>query len=249
MNQFNFTIEALTMDDKTLVIGIGSDLVEKVPADEYGYVSDEHFIVAEAACRGNSEIERVIIEEGVVGVGNAAFMECANLKSVILPKGMIYIDYFAFHSCPELSEVIIPHGFRYIADDSAFINTPKLKGWTLAWEGEEIKKVSCVQNVFNIIVPEGVKIIREFAFSSCEHLCHIYLPKSLVEIEENAFWECSCLGTITIPESVKKIGEYAFAGCTELTKVIFEGEIPTIGEGAFDDCPNLETPIPSNSNN
>lgn len=75
----------------------------------------------------------------------------------------------------------------------------------------------------NVIVPEGVKIIRSGAFAQSK-IKSISLPSTLEKIEKDAFNTCKNLKEITIPASCKEIGTGAFCGCINLQKVEFLGD-------------------------
>ena len=69
-----------------------------------------------------------------------------------------------------------------------------------------------------VIIPDSVKIIGDWAFDGCENLKSITIPDGVTEIGGGAFKDCSSLKSITIPDSGAEIGKYAFRGCPpELT--------------------------------
>lgn len=88
-------------------------------------------------------------------------------------------------------------------------------------------------NLFSIIVPENVKIIREGAFHCCRYLYELTLPEGLERIEVRAFERCDNLGAIDIPDNVKYIGEGAFYACNNSAWVDLPSELEEIGDRAF----------------
>ena len=70
----------------------------------------------------------------------------------------------------------------------------------------------------NIIVPEGVTTIKEWAFLNCS-IQKVLLPNTLLYIGEHAFDGCIKLTSISFADSIKSIGEDAFVGCENLCKV------------------------------
>ncbi len=99
----------------------------------------------------------------------------------------------------------------------------------------------CKSNDENIIIPEGVKKIGEYAFFGCENLTSITIPDSVTSIGEYAFYNCSSLTSITIPDSVTSIGEYAFYNCSSLTSITIPNSVKKIEKNAFNNCRSLTT--------
>lgn len=74
-------------------------------------------------------------------------------------------------------------------------------------------------------IPEGVKEIKQSAFSCREKLTSIVLPETLTLIENSAFYKCSALPTITIPNSVEKMDGWGiFDDCSALKEIIVDKE-------------------------
>ena len=59
----------------------------------------------EGAYQYNTEIEHVIISEGVTSVGSSAFYYCTNLTTIELPGSMENIGDYAFQGCPAIVSV------------------------------------------------------------------------------------------------------------------------------------------------
>ena len=70
-----------------------------------------------------------------------------------------------------------------------------------------------------VVIPDGVKSIGEFAFCFCRSLTSITIPDSVTSLGKYAFSNCTSLTSITIPDSVTSIGEFAFAECTSLASI------------------------------
>lgn len=67
-------------------------------------------------------------------------------------------------------------------------------------------------NLKNVIIPNTVKEIEKWAFSSCKNLVGIKIDEdsALTKIGMQAFYGCSNLDNITIPDTVTEIGMDAF---------------------------------------
>jgi len=118
------------------------------------------------------------------------------------------------------------------------------------------------KDITSVVIPEGITLIPDFAFSDCASLRSVTLPSTLKSIGKYAFQGCRALTSISLPKGLTEIDWYAFdstgltslpnpwpAGITDLpnnafsqTKlrniVIPEG-IKYIGMSAFEHCNEL----------
>lgn len=64
----------------------------------------------------------------------------------------------------------------------------------------------------------------------------LVVPEGVKKIENYAFYCCTALKTVTIPDSVETIGDYAFAFCKGMTDLELGENVTAIGDFAFDSC-------------
>ena len=95
------------------------------------------------------------------------------------------------------------------------------------------------QGLTSVTIPNGVTSIGRCTFYDCLNLTHITIPDSLTEIEQLAFIGCSGLISITIPNGVTSIGDRAFEGCRRLTNIILPNSLTSIQSETFKDCKSL----------
>lgn len=88
-----------------------------------------------------------------------------------------------------------------------------------------------------IVIPEGVKSIGEYAFCRCYSLSRIIMNKGIESIDRYAFYNCESLFEIIIPEGMRSIGERAFASCYSLTNVVLPKNYVDIADNAFEGTP------------
>lgn len=94
-------------------------------------------------------------------------------------------------------------------------------------------------NAENIIVPDGVVSIGEYAFAYKDFIKSITLPESVKEIEQYAFFQCTDLQTVINKGTIETIGAVAFSGCSNLTSIdLSKGQL--IARAAFVNCKNLK---------
>ena len=96
--------------------------------------------------------------------------------------------------------------------------------------------------VTEVVVPDGIKIIGEFAFS-CSGLVSITLPNSITDIDEGAFQNCPHLTTVILPENITWISDYLFDGCENLKSVVIPEQVTYIGDMAFFGCCSLTSVV------
>ena len=91
----------------------------------------------------------------------------------------------------------------------------------------------------DVVVPEGVTSIGDWAFGECESLTSIVLPEGVTSIGDYAFQLCTSLTSVVIPEGVTNIKDYAFGWCFNLTSVTLPSTLETLGESVFTSCDKL----------
>ena len=94
-------------------------------------------------------------------------------------------------------------------------------------------------SVKEIILPEGLKYIEDYALSNFKGVESITLPSNLVRIDFGGMSGMDSLKSITLPKGLTKVGEKAFDGCKSLSKVVFKGKVTSIESNAFAYCTSL----------
>ena len=150
--------------------------------------------IGSSTFEGHSEIETVIIPDGITEIGSYAFYECYNLKSIDIPASVKIIQSEVFGECYELKSLSLPQGITEIS-------------YRLF--------MSCY-NLESVTIPNSVTHISQEAFYGCVKLTTIVLPNNLNDIGQEAFACCSGLQTIIIPASVTEIEDASFYDCFNL---------------------------------
>ena len=83
-------------------------------------------------------------------------------------------------------------------------------------------------NDADVVIPDSVTSIGEYAFYRCTNLRNITIPNSVASIGDAAFWGCINLQGVTIPNGVTSIGEYAFNKCTSLRNITISNGVTSI---------------------
>ena len=99
--------------------------------------------------------------------------------------------------------------------------------------------IKCDNKVENVVIPDGITQIDDYAFELCTQLKTVMIPGSVTSIGDDAFYGCYRLTSITLPNSVTYIGDRAFSGCDSLTSITIPSSVTIIGERTFSYCDKL----------
>lgn len=176
-------------------------------------------------------IKKVIINEGVTGIGQYAFYNCSNLTSVSLPStvkeirgygvtggasGTNGLSYGAFRDCVSLTDINFPEGLQEIG--------------TAAFRG-------CIA-LTKVTFPDSLTTFGTGAFVGCTGISEVTFGSGTTELSTECFYNCSNLATINWGPSINTVDEWAFYG-TKLTEVTLPEQITSVKARAFADCFHL----------
>lgn len=84
-----------------------------------------------------------------------------------------------------------------------------------------------------ITIPEGVTVIGDEAFATCESLEYVSLPDSMETLHNGLFSGCGKLKSIKLPRNLKIIRDYCFAECILLENMEFPNSLYYLGDFAL----------------
>ena len=152
------------------------------------------------------------------------------IKEFRIPKNLSSLGNGVFNICKKLS-------FFEVDEDSDLFSVKD--GVLFDKEKKTLIRYPIGKLGNGYVVPEGVKEIKENAFSLCANLKSIVLPDSLERIGNAAFEGCSHLDNINVPRAVKTIPPYAFSKCTHLRGIQICNAVEEICDAAFSCCYSL----------
>ena len=178
-----------------------------------------------------SGLTNITFGSSVTRIGAAAFRGCSSLTDMSIPKSVVSIGNQAFDGCSKLTNVHV--------DDVA--------AWCSIRFGNYYSNPLVYANKFyvddvlvsELVIPDSVESIGDFAFCKCSGLLSVTIPGSVTHIGSYTFRNCTGLTQMNIPDSVKSIGSYAFYNCTKLKFVKLGNSITSIGGHAFENCSKL----------
>ena len=194
--------------------------------------------IGDSDFNGCNGLTSVTIPDNVTTIGAEAFENCSSLKSINIPKSVTSIGYNAFQNCNSLTSVIIPD----------------LKTWCgIDFKTEASNPLSIVKKlvindveVKDLVIPEGVTSLGNYAFTGCNGLTSVTIPDG-VTLGEGVFMECSGLTSVSIPDNVIFNGAVIFAGCSSLKAINLPSSLTNVPPLLLAGCSSLESiTIPAN---
>lgn len=125
---------------------------------------------------------KIVISNGVTGIGEGAFCYFTELTSVSLPGSLKSIGAYAFRGCSSLKSVVIPDSVTSIGE-GAFYRCTALTTATVSNSVSRISYgtfMSC-ENLISVTIPNSVKSIGEKAFYNCGSLTDVYYKGSTAQ--------------------------------------------------------------------
>lgn len=195
-------------------------------------------------------VKRVVVAEGITGLGTQNFLRYTNLKSVELSSTVTLIgsedrpddSYGAFYGCTGLTSInlsgVINIGngaFRECSElGSVDLRSAETIGENAFWSCYKLAPMNMSK----------IKTIGDNAFQYCREGFTSADLSSAQSLGGWAFDGCYALKSLKLG-NVKTWGRAVFSECTSLTAIDF-GTTQTLGEYAFNHCENLkEVVLPS----
>ena len=161
----------------------------------------------------NSEIESVVIEDGITKLGNNLFAGLINIVNVQLPETLESIGSRVFQGCPRIKTLSIP----------ASVTSIDPTGLRTASE-------SLPTQLESIIVDENNK-----SYCSVDGVLYDKNMTTLISVPSS--WAG---GKLVIPDTVTTFTDLAGVSCRFLKEIVFPRSIKIVGSKTFKNCENLE---------
>ena len=182
---------------------------------------------------------------------NAFYILCDQIESIVFGEEVEHIPRLLCYNMWMLSSIVIYNNVKTIGSD-AFKRTNRIDVTLYANSVDEFlfnnlnfklveaKMANRDVHLFidstlvtEIVVPNTITSINDYAFSDCVDLISISLPNTLRKIGDAAFVSCKSLQSITIPENVINLGSAAFDNCTSLHSIFWNAKKCSSNQLAF----------------
>jgi len=174
----------------------------------------------------------IALPSGLVEILYSAFYHCIQLKEIILPDTITHIGVQAFCKCKNLCRVVLPSGITELSEET-FFDCEKLNTINFPNSITRIgKKAFLNTGLTQIVLPESVLVLEEYAFAYCVNLSSIEV-NAYIEIGECAFLGCTNITNEDIPLTASVIKKNAFKGCNITKAVYIPKTIERIEENAL----------------
>lgn len=209
-------------------------------------------------CFAETNIEEIILPEGIEVIDAEAFAYCKKLRKINFPETLNIIGCGAFRTCFSLETVTLPKKMKDL-NNYAFYNA-SIKHLTLPKKvslGAGVK-VFAGTNIETIDIPKDFTLgkemfekcwelrsvnllgsditIPERCFSNCTNLTEIDITRAAL-IKDEAFCRCQNLSVSTIPaNTLVSVSAFSESGVTD---VVIE-DISKVCNRVFTDCKSLK---------
>jgi len=210
----------------------------KISAQD-GFAKIVYCDVSNPAISGDYTVPSALEGYKIIGIGDRAFEGASNIQTLVIPEGIEEIGEYAFYRCSYFTSLYLPDTLQNIGK-GAFENNLSL---TSVRFPEGITKMP--DNMFKdcgfyeISIPETVLEIGASALEYNRNLSEIRLPQNIESIGTRAFYRCQANIDLTHLPKLRIIGSEAFSN-NFIEKIVIAASVTEIAPHAFDGCFGLK---------
>ena len=222
-----------TLDSRTLTISGTGDMTNYSSSSNAPWYNNR------------SDVITLIIDDSVTSIGDYAFYDCTNLKSVMIPESVTSMGDSAFEKCSNIENLYITDLAKWCGINFYDVDSNPLSGAAELYVDGEV--------LTNLVIPDGITSIADFAFSAYSGLESVTIPESVTSIGNNAFFVCPNLEKVYITDIAKWCGISFYSIYSNpliygaklylngevLTNLVIPGSVTSISNYAFGGCSSI----------
>ena len=215
------------------------------------HISETVVSIESEAFYGCSVLKSLKLPECITLLNDNLFEDCKNLNNIIIPNGVIKIGNFVFSGCNSIKAITIPKsvleigvnpfvdsGIEYIENCSDSFEIEN----NILYTRNKLRLISCYSKEKELILPDGLQKIDEYAFKGCCSIERVLIPSSVTTIGKHAFEGCTSLVKVEIEStSLSLLQEYCFSGCKNLIDIQIPNSVSEIERGVFNNCSSISS--------
>ena len=167
-------------------------------------------------------ISRVIIEDGVCGIGDYSFYNFPMLSEIVFPETSLKrIGRSAFSRCEKIKKIVLPDSVESLGA-SVFSACSSLTYISFGASLATVPQGACFEDsaLSTVILGEGCRTLGNQAFGKCSSLKSIDVKQ--IETFESLCLSYTSLTSVVIGSGVKNLRSNAFAYSQSLKTITFE---------------------------
>ena len=195
-----------------------------------------------AFMNSDAGLNSVVMPNTVTYIGSNAFWNDYNLTYIKLSSNLESIGLYGL-STIGVSSIDIPASLKTV-QDCAFqgcnnlreVHISDIAAWCdIDFKAYDANPLTSAKQLFindepatEIVIPEGVKTVKAYAFAGCENMEKLTIASSVTKCEMYAFYDCKALKDLRIEDSPEQL-DLEFSERSIGSSVYLDH--------AFDDCP------------
>jgi hypothetical protein len=151
------------------------------------------------AYQNNTDIDELVVEDGVTGIGESAFAGCTSLKKLTVGGDLVMFATASFKDCTALESVICTGSSPLAILKECFSGCTSLREFTFSSDLEFVGSYAFAGCAFTSLeFPDGVYEFGAGCFSNCKKLKSINITPKMTTIDPTAFEGCDALSKLTV---------------------------------------------------
>ncbi len=186
-------------DGQSLFTMSTDKLLQYCTVGQTNYIVPSSVKIIDIRAFSGSQIQTIIIPDGVNEINEYAFSECTGIETIHIPFSTSVLETGVFSECNELVSITIDSMTIQTFSDNLFYRC---------------------YNLETIIIPNSVRHIGSYAFFECTSMNRIIIP-NVLEIGDYAFSGCSSLNTFIFNGDRPSIAEHSFENIQPFTSMYY----------------------------